>query len=539
MNEPTQPLKWNVFWVIFILGFMVNLPFLSQYGPGVHDEAVISVGAERILDGEIPYRDWDSRFPPGSYLLTALSFLILGVNLWSLRLVMLLTGATVGVLVYLIARYLVPEKWAQLTSALVLIGVVSQISILSYHLLAIIFFLAGILGLCEWSIKPSRSALVGTGTALAGACLFLQTEAAALLGTCLLVFFLFRKRLTRHDILVFSLSWLGLSLVLWSWVLILSSPLDVWRDNVLSAFGLTRNFNFSPYDLTHLTTRWTVFLTQWKTAPLNLPVFLWSIQTLSHLSVWSLEYASFFPLLFLFLVVALKRRQNLEPPVLICLIGLCLFTFISKHRLDLLYLKYLTPLWYSLSVWLIYNFSPKKKLVGAGLTILFALSYAFSVKDSLDYIYPIHTPRGTLYSNSKEEAERMNLGLAILSDSMKPRQPTLLYPYACAYYFWGNFRNVIRPPVLVPLLYSPEQFRDAKKTIDTESPPIIAHFPLSENVFADYPKLDRALFMKQYKIRFEKLFEHYKVIKKGPSFVLYQISSKVESQPTKLPKKEL
>lgn len=515
-------MNWGILWTIFLLGFLINAPFFSQYAIGLHDEGVVALGAERILNGEIPYRDWDSRFPPGSYVITAFSFLIFGVNLYGLRIVMLLTGAALGALTYLLARHLVPEQWARLSTTLVLIGVVSQISILSYHLVAIIFFLAGILGLCEWSQSHRRAHLVSTGAALAGACFTLQTEAAALLGTCILVLAFYRKKLSQKDLLLFLGAWLGISLLIWSWVLVLSSPYDVWRDNVLNALGLTRHFNNSPFNLTNLSEHWWGFAQQWQSAPLTASVLLWATQTVTYLMVWSLEYALFFPLLLVLIGVVLKKGKETAPPVLICLTGLLLFTFISRHRLDLLYLKYLTPLWYILSVWLIHRFVPWRKWVGGALAVLFALYYGFLVRDSLTYTYPIHTTRGTLYTNSQAQAESTNYELALLSSVLKPGQQTLFYPYACAFYFWGQYRNAIRPPVLVPSLYSQGQFQEAREALEQLNIPTIVHFPLDEQVFEDYPKLDRALFLQEYKLRFEMLFADFEPLKNGPSFVIYQ-----------------
>jgi hypothetical protein len=41
------------------------------------DEGIILQGAERILRGQVPYRDFFSFFTPGSYYLLALLFKIL------------------------------------------------------------------------------------------------------------------------------------------------------------------------------------------------------------------------------------------------------------------------------------------------------------------------------------------------------------------------------------------------------------------------------------------------------------------------------
>ena len=61
-------------------------------------------GAERILAGQIPYRDFFSFYTPGSYYLLAGLFRIFGDSFAVARISLALVGAICSVLTYVLAR---------------------------------------------------------------------------------------------------------------------------------------------------------------------------------------------------------------------------------------------------------------------------------------------------------------------------------------------------------------------------------------------------------------------------------------------------
>src|SRR5437016_4920787 len=68
------------------------------------DEGIILQGAQRILRGEVLYRDFFSFFTPGSYYFVALIFKIFGSSIIVARTALVLIGATFSVITYLLAR---------------------------------------------------------------------------------------------------------------------------------------------------------------------------------------------------------------------------------------------------------------------------------------------------------------------------------------------------------------------------------------------------------------------------------------------------
>jgi hypothetical protein len=69
--------------VIYALGFY-------DRGWVPHDEGTIAQSAERVLTGEVPHRDFDEIYTGGLTYLHALAFKVLGLNLISLRIVLLI-----------------------------------------------------------------------------------------------------------------------------------------------------------------------------------------------------------------------------------------------------------------------------------------------------------------------------------------------------------------------------------------------------------------------------------------------------------------
>src|SRR5262244_1605743 len=64
------------------------------------DEGIILQGAERILHGEVPYRDFFSFYTPGSFYLIALLFSVFGDSFAVARISLAATGAMSSLFTY-------------------------------------------------------------------------------------------------------------------------------------------------------------------------------------------------------------------------------------------------------------------------------------------------------------------------------------------------------------------------------------------------------------------------------------------------------
>jgi len=88
---------------LFLVSFLY-LCLFRHFTTMEPDEGIVLQGAQRILAGQVPYRDFFSFYTPGSYYALALVFHIFGSSLAVTRTAMALAGALLSVVSYLLAR---------------------------------------------------------------------------------------------------------------------------------------------------------------------------------------------------------------------------------------------------------------------------------------------------------------------------------------------------------------------------------------------------------------------------------------------------
>ena len=90
-----------------VLLFVVSFAYLAafrHYSSLEPDEGIVLQGAERIMRGEVPYRDFFSFYTPGSFYFVAFLFRFLGDSLVVARMSLAVAGAVCSVITYLLAR---------------------------------------------------------------------------------------------------------------------------------------------------------------------------------------------------------------------------------------------------------------------------------------------------------------------------------------------------------------------------------------------------------------------------------------------------
>jgi hypothetical protein len=139
------------------------------------DDGLLAHTAERVLQGELPHRDFDAMYTGGLELLHALAFKLFGIRLASLRLMMLLVASVfVPVFYWLVARVLSP-LWAGVVTAGALVWSlpVYFASMPSWHILFLSTF--GIASLFKYFDTGRRRWLVVTGV-LAGLAVLMKVN---------------------------------------------------------------------------------------------------------------------------------------------------------------------------------------------------------------------------------------------------------------------------------------------------------------------------------------------------------------------------
>ena len=86
------------------------------------DEGIILSDADRILRGQVPYRDFFSLYTPGSYFLLALAFKLFGQSLVVARSILLVYCGVFSSLSYLLARRISSRTASLFATALLTLG---------------------------------------------------------------------------------------------------------------------------------------------------------------------------------------------------------------------------------------------------------------------------------------------------------------------------------------------------------------------------------------------------------------------------------
>ena len=94
-------------------------PFANYTGL-YSDEGIILQGAERILRGEVPYRDFFTFYTPLSYYWTALRLRVFGNSFFVARAILLVYGGAFSMVIYLVARRVCSRNVSILTAYLFL-----------------------------------------------------------------------------------------------------------------------------------------------------------------------------------------------------------------------------------------------------------------------------------------------------------------------------------------------------------------------------------------------------------------------------------
>jgi len=97
-----SPAERLILLALFLLSFLY-LCLFRRFTAMEPDEGILLQGAQRLLAGQVLYRDFFSFYTPGSYYALALLFKIFGSSLLVARTVLALTGAILSLITHLLA----------------------------------------------------------------------------------------------------------------------------------------------------------------------------------------------------------------------------------------------------------------------------------------------------------------------------------------------------------------------------------------------------------------------------------------------------
>jgi hypothetical protein len=469
---------WEVA-AVLVFSLVCLLPYY-RLPPADADEGLITAGAERILRGQIPYRDFFSELGPATFYLQALLFKVMGVNATTVRLTAWLLGGAITVLVFLLARKLMPGFRAFLAASIIPLYVCPLDYRVDHHWWGNFFLLLLMLWILRSFPRPSAGVRAGGRAAL-----FLGGVLAAL------------TLLSMQTKGFWSVAMTGAFLMLQPWL----GERRNWRDGLHQGGRQTAWFlagvgacliSVASYFYCHGAARAWIednfffLLANYWTYGVDVPQAS-ALRTLLHLghlalTQWSVHFNLYFINTVFFLLLApaaafggtawqlfnSRRSVNSEGRILLFFLLEGVGAFLSEyHAHDEYHLISAAPL---MLILLVYQWDTLAARGGGfGLLAKGAALMALAVmlvgsarkaNAALQVSSPVETRRGVVYARSSSAGD-----LRKVIEAIQQRVPrgdeTFVYPYVAELYFYTATRNPTRFEALLPEFHSAAQIEEA------------------------------------------------------------------------------
>ena len=468
--------RWIAFGVFTISLFYLCL--FRRYTSLDPDEGIILQGAQRIVQGQVLYRDFFSYFTPGSYYLLALLFKVFGSSMLVARTALAVYGAFFSVFTYLLARR-VCSRWVALAAAYLVTWTCLPWRFMILHNWDSTLWACATVYCAVWLLQAPRWGwALATGSFASLTVLFEQSKGAGLvlglgLGLILLVLF------ARSTLRLIQGQWVTLGIGL------------AWP------FALTLVYFAAHHGLPAMLADWFWPLQNYsKVNSVPYGYMNWSDQSRERLfgsGPWLVRAIASFtvspgfllPVLPIIAIVLLiywllkVKREKLAVDraayyILVCssILGLLFSVLIS--RADILHFAYLTPLLYLVLAWVMDGADVRgqlirftRPLVSLGILITFtALGMAFLVR-TRNAKSVIETRRGLILGRSSDPI------LEYVQAHVPAGARILVYPYLPLYYYLTATSSPVPYEYLQPGMHTPEQEQEVIRDVSQDRTAVV------------------------------------------------------------------
>ncbi len=423
--------------LIFTLGSLYYL-YLQRAHPLIGEEFMLFLQGERVLEGEIPYRDFFQFITPGSIYLSALLFKLIGTKLTVIKVSIALIGGIILTITYFLSRKIISNSLLCLLPPLfVLFYSIPHAPLFYHHWLSEIFVLLTILSGLIYIEKNSKNALLFAGINSGLAFLFLQHK-GVLIFSALTFFLLLDSGLINKKSIKTPL----LPAIAGFIIPLISLFLYLYLHNAIGKFF---------YDCFY----WVIT----SYSPFNsLPEYLYfEKMTFAHYLQTEGKLSAFFKTrhyifigylpVFILIYGIIELFKNFNRNILYLFLS-SLFLFLSVlQRPDFINILYVSQPFFILLVYYLQIFFDKKKIVtAAGYLILSLLTLntiygcLTSIRNISAYRYQMETPRGTIYFRSMDEMKPYSEVFSILDGELKDKK-VFVYNWSTFLYFLSGKRN--------------------------------------------------------------------------------------------------
>jgi hypothetical protein len=490
--------EWLIAGSIFgvsALHFSVFCRFTQFIG----DEGIVLQGAERILQGQVLYRDFFSFLTPGSYYWHALFFKILGSSILVARGVLLVEGAALSTITYLLARR-VCNRWSALAGSLCVTLVALPYWFIVLHnwdstfwallaaYAAVLFlqtseplwvFATGCFSALTCLFEQSKGAGVVAGLAIAAGILTITGHArahrynqkfwaAAILGFGLPFVATFGYFYSQHSLVA--------TLQAWLW------PLDHYSA-----------LNRTPYGYVASTD-----------ALADIYADAWPLRVLTILITGPWFFIPLLPLIAIAVVIhciSTSSRTRLETPVrsyyvLVSTVVLGLVvSLIGTGRPDFVHLLYLTPIMFVLAAWVIDGHlfpSFFVRIIAPVLTLAFLVSCG--TFGAVLFLKPLNAGAKLSAIKGELKAVRRDELIAYIQRHVSPGESILIYPDQPLYYYLTSTFAPTRFEHLIPGLHEKDQYRQFLRELEAARTRLVVFEPnYRQGLVVGYPAISSEL----------------------------------------------
>jgi len=491
---PTE--RWIALGVFTISLFYLCL--FRRYTSMDPDEGIILQGAQRIVQGQVLYRDFFSFFTPGSYYFLALLFKVFGSSMLVARTTLAVYGAFFSVFTYLLARR-VCSRWVALAAAYLVTWTCLPWRFMILHNWDSTLWACATVYCAVWLLQAPRWGwALATGSFASLTVLFEQSKGAGLilgLGLGLILLVLFARstlRLSRGQ-------WVTLGIGLaWPFALTIAyfaahHGLPAMLADWFWPFHNYSKVNNVPYgyqDWSDEARKRLYGSGSWLVGGIALftvsPCFL--LPVLPIIAIVLLIY---------WLLEVKRERLAVDRAayyVLVCssIVGLLFSVLIS--RADIIHFVHLTPLLYLVLAWVMDGTDIRgqlirsiRPLVSLGILITFTtLGMAFLVRIGSAKTV-IETRRGAVLAKSSDAV------LEYVQTHVPAGSRILVYPYLPLYYYLTATFNPTSFDYLQPGMHTRQQEQEAIHQVSADRTAVIVFQPsFNDSIAASWPETSLA-----------------------------------------------
>ena len=449
--------------LLFALSLAYLLAF-RRYATMEPDEGILLQGAQRILHGQVLYRDFFSFFTPGSYYFLALIFGIFGNSFLVARTVLAVIGGVCSVVSYLLARRTCSPGTALITAALVTLTTLPYRFLVLHNWDSTLWACLAIYCAVRFIERPHWKWAFSLGSFASVTTLFEQSKGAGLclglgLGIGILVLAGGRRDLLQRSSVAGILT--GLT---WPWLITFVYFAARHSVPVMLADW------FWPLQHYSLANRVPYGYQNWSDSTRHLLFGSGSLgmRVLKALIVSPCFFLPVFPIIALGLLVywsARIRGEARNPKagyyVITTAVLSGLLLSIVTVRADIIHFMYLQPLFCLVLAWIMEG----RDLPGQWLRSLRPALAVYMTVALLAFAVPlglraaaashkIETRRGTIYTSGKDSALEFTLAHVPANESV------LVYPYLPLYYYLTDTSNPTRYDYFQPGMNTPAQAQE-------------------------------------------------------------------------------